>query len=249
MSDSFDTLLKQIESTKKNIVAFSPTLQKDIELKPLTIDQQSVIIDSISDISTLQVNPIYLIVKFNTNFNNIIKDNVDKDIFHSLTTVDRVNIILYFRNDVSDSVELDGEEINLQKIIDRNRNIDNVQTQKIIEKDGFKFDVSIPKLSDDSEVNRILAKKIKENPSTNSIVGDIYLYEILKFVNSIQFEDGEVVKIQKNYKNLQLLKKINLSTLRPVIEFIEEVRTYEEKFINIPDTEDNLLLTPDLFII
>jgi len=249
MSDSFDTLLKQIESTKKNIVAFSPTLQKDIELKPLTIDQQSVIIDSISDISTLQVNPIYLIVKFNTNFNNIIKDNVDKDIFHSLTTVDRVNIILYFRNDVSDSVELDGEEINLQKIIDRNRNIDNVQTQKIIEKDGFKFDVSIPKLSDDSEVNRILAKKIKENPSTNSIVGDIYLYEILKFVNSIQFEDGEVVKIQKNYKNLQLLKKINLSTLRPVIQFIEEVRTYEEKFINIPDTEDNLLLTPDLFII
>lgn len=249
MSDSFDTLLKQIESTKKNIVAFSPTLQKDIELKPLTIDQQSVIIDSISDISTLQVNPIYLIVKFNTNFNNIIKDNVDKDIFHSLTTVDRVNIILYFRNDVSNSVELDGEEINLQKIIDRNRNIDNVQTQKIIEKDGFKFDVSIPKLSDDSEVNRILAKKIKENPSTNSIVGDIYLYEILKFVNSIQFEDGEVVKIQKNYKNLQLLKKINLSTLRPVIQFIEEVRTYEEKFINIPDTEDNLLLTPDLFII
>lgn len=249
MSDSFETLLKQIESTKKNIVAFSPTLQKDIELKPLTIDQQSVIIDSISDISTLQVNPIYLIVKFNTNFNNIIKDNVDKDIFHSLTTVDRVNIILYFRNDVSNSVELDGEEINLQKIIDRNRNIDNAQTQKIIEKDGFKFDVSIPKLSDDSEVNRILAKKIKENPSTNSIVGDIYLYEILKFVNSIQFEDGEVVKIQKNYKNLQLLKKINLSTLRPVIQFIEEVRTYEEKFINIPDTEDNLLLTPDLFII
>ena len=101
MSDSFETLLKQIESTKKNIVAFSPTLQKDIELKPLTIDQQSVIIDSISDISTLQVNPIYLIVKFNTNFNNIIKDNVDKDIFHTLTTVDRVNIILYFRNDVS----------------------------------------------------------------------------------------------------------------------------------------------------
>jgi hypothetical protein len=249
MSDSFETLLKQIESTKKNIVAFSPTLQKDIELKPLTIDQQSVIIDSISDISTLQVNPIYLIVKFNTNFNNIIKDNVDKDIFHTLTTVDRVNIILYFRNDVSNSVELDEEEINLQKIIDRNRNIDNAQTQKIIEKDGFKFDVSIPKLSDDSEVNRILAKKIKESPSTNSIVGDIYLYEILKFVNSIQFEDGEVVKIQKNYKNLQLLKKINLSTLRPVIQFIEEVRTYEEKFINIPDTEDNLLLTPDLFII
>jgi hypothetical protein len=190
-----------------------------------------------------------LIVKFNTNFNNIIKDNVDKDIFHTLTTVDRVNIILYFRNDVSNSVELDEEEINLQKIIDRNRNIDNAQTQKIIEKDGFKFDVSIPKLSDDSEVNRILAKKIKESPSTNSIVGDIYLYEILKFVNSIQFEDGEVVKIQKNYKNLQLLKKINLSTLRPVIQFIEEVRTYEEKFINIPDTEDNLLLTPDLFII
>jgi hypothetical protein len=107
MSDSFDTLLKQIESTRKNITVFSPTLQENIELKPLTVEQQSVIIDSISDISTLQTNPIFLIVKFNNNFNNIIKENVDKDIYMKLTPIDRVNIILSFRKEISDSIGRD----------------------------------------------------------------------------------------------------------------------------------------------
>ena len=71
----------------------------------------------------------------------------------------------------------------------------------------------------------------------------------MKFVNSIQFEDNEEVKIKKDYKSLQLLKKINLSTLSPVIKFIEEVRNYEEEFITVPVTEEKLLLTPDLFVI
>lgn len=249
MSDSFDTLLKQIESTRKNITVFSPTLQENIELKPLTVDQQSVIIDSISDISTLQVNPIFLIVKFNNNFNNIIKENVDKDIYMKLTPIDRVNIILSFRKEISDLIDVDGEEINLEQIVSRNKSIDKAETSKVIESGGFKFNIEVPTLRDDSEVNKILIKKIKDNPDTNSIIGDIYLYEMLKFINSIQFEDGDEVKIQKNHKNLQLIKKINLSTLKPVIEFVEEIRTHEEKFINIPDTEETLLLTPDLFIL
>lgn len=249
MSDSFDTLLKQIESTRKNITVFSPTLQENIELKPLTVDQQSVIIDSISDISTLQVNPIFLIVKFNNNFNNIIKENVDKDIYMKLTPIDRVNIILSFRKEISDLIDVDGEEINLEQIVSRNKSIDKAETSKVIESGEFKFNIEVPTLRDDSEVNKILIKKIKDNPDTNSIIGDIYLYEMLKFINSIQFEDGEEVHIQKNHKNLQLIKKINLSTLKPVIEFVEEIRTHEEKFINIPDTEETLLLTPDLFIL
>ena len=33
-------------------------------------------------------------------------------------------------------------------------------------------------------------------------------------------------KIKKDYKSLQLLKKINLSTLSPVIKFIEEERLF-----------------------
>jgi hypothetical protein len=133
--------------------------------------------------------------------------------------------------------------------VSRNESIEKAATTKVIEKDGFKFNVEVPTLRDDSEVNKILIKKIKDNPDTNSIVGDIYLYEMLKFINSIQFEDGEEVNIQKNHKNLQLIKKINLSILKPVIEFVEDIRTHEEKFINIPDTEETLLLTPDLFIL
>ena len=249
MDDNFNSLLKQIESNKKNVVAYSPTLQNDIELKSLTVDQQSVILDSISDISLLQSNPIYLIIKFNTNFNNIIKQNTENETFEKMTSVDRANIIISFRKEISNEVEQDDETIDLTKILERNKTIDIINFNETIEKDGFTFKVSVPTLAKDTIVNKILSKKIKDNPSSGNLISDIYLYEILKFVDTIQFEDGDEVTIKKDFKNLQLLKKINLSTLSPVIKFIEKVRSYEEEFITVPSTQEKLLLTPDLFVI
>tara|TARA_R110000787_G_scaffold54452_4_gene126682 strand:+ start:1899 stop:2648 length:750 start_codon:yes stop_codon:yes gene_type:complete len=249
MDDNFNSLLKQIESNKTNVIAYSPTLQGDIELKSLTVDQQSVILDSISDISLLQSNPIYLIIKFNTSFNNIIKQNSDSEVFEKMTSVDRANIIISFRKEISDEVEQDDEIIDLSKILERNKTIKVINFNEIIEKDNFTFNVSVPTLNEDTIVNKILSKKLKDNPSSGNLISDIYLYEILKFVDSIQFEGGEEVKIKKDFKNLQLIKKINLSTLSPVIKFIEKVRSYEEEFITVPSSQEKLLLTPDLFVI
>ena len=133
--------------------------------------------------------------------------------------------------------------------MERNKDIKVIDFNEVIVEDRFTFKVSVPSLADDTSVNKILSKKIKDNPSSSNLVSDIYLYEILKFVDSIQFEDGEEVKIKKDFKNLQLLKKINLSTLSPVIKFIEKVRSYEEEFITVPSSQEKLLLTPDLFVI
>jgi len=133
--------------------------------------------------------------------------------------------------------------------LERNKDIKVIDFNEVIVEDRFTFKVSVPSLADDTSVNKILSKKIKDNPSSSNLVSDIYLYEILKFVDSIQFEDGEEVKIKKDFKNLQLLKKINLSTLSPVIKFIEKVRSYEEEFITVPSSQEKLLLTPDLFVI
>lgn len=249
MDDNFNNLLKQIESTKKNVISYSPTLQKDIELSPITVNQQSLILDSVSDISLLQTNPIYLIIKFNNNFNNIIKNNTDREIYEKLTSIDRANIIISFRKEISNEVDQDDEKIDLEKILNRNKQIKIIDFNKVIKNDDFTFNLSVPTLSQDSIVNNILIRKIKDNPTSGTIISDIYLYEILKFVNTIQFEDNDEVKIKKDYKSLQLLKKINLSTLTPVIKFIEEVRNYEEEFITVPVTEEKLLLTPDLFVI
>ena len=249
MDDNFNSLLKQIESNKINVIAYSPTQQTDIELKSLTVDQQSVILDTISDITILQSNPIYLIIKFNTGFNNIIKQNINNEIFDKMTSVDRANIIISFRKEISNEVEQDGEIIDLSKILERNKSIKVIDFNEVIVKDNFTFKVSVPTLAVDTIVNKILSKKLKDNPSSSNLISDIYLYEILKFVDSIQFEDGKEVTIKKDFKNLQLIKKINLSTLSPVIKFIEKVRDYEEEFVTIPSSQEKLLLTPDLFVI
>ena len=250
MSDDFNSLLKQIESKKRNISIFIPSLNKEVEFLPLTVEQQSSIIDSVSDITILQNNPIYLILKFNNNFNEIIKKNIIDEDYQNITVIDRVNIIINFRNEISELIKNreTGDEINLKDVIERNSNFEFIYSEKNIENNGFKFKLTIPKLKDDSEVNKILSKKLKDNPESNNLISEIYLYELLKFVDSIQIDDNEEVFIDKNYRSLQLLKKIDLSTFKPVIEFIDEVRSLEEKYVTV-EQGNKILLTPDLFVI
>jgi hypothetical protein len=170
MDDNFNNLLKQIESNKKNVISYSPTLQKDIELSPITVNQQSLILDSVSDISLLQTNPIYLIIKFNNNFNDIIKKNLDREIFEKMTSVDRTNIIISFRKEISNEVDQEGEIIDLEKILERNKKIESINFNKVVEIDGFKFSLSVPTLSEDTIVNNILTRKIKDNPTSGNII-------------------------------------------------------------------------------
>jgi hypothetical protein len=69
----------------------------------------------------------------------------------------------------------------------------------------------------------------------------------LKFVDKISIGERSQV-IKKDTKSLDLLREIDIVTLKPVFEYINKVRALEETYAK--NTVDNniLDLTPDIFI-
>ena len=92
-------------------------------------------------------------------------------------------------------------------------------------------------------------KKIRENPSKNDVLGEIYLYELLKFIDFMQIDENDAIILNKDNRNLDLLKNVEVSILKPVLDYIEYVRSFEEKFVTVEGTSNKIYLTPELFII
>lgn len=248
MADNFNTLLNQIKSKKKNISCHINSFENELSFEKLNIEQQSKILDSYSDIPALANNAVYLVLKFNNTFNKIIRENLlDKNV--ELNVVDRANIILMYRKEIGDKVLVDDNEININTILENNKLIKKIDLEKTFQSEDFTFKVKVPSLTNDIKVNNLLMKKIRENPSKNDVLGEIYLYELLKFIDSIQIDENDAIILNKDNRNLDLLKNVEVSTLKPVLDYIEYVRSYEEKFVTVEGTSYKIYLTPELFII
>ena len=114
--------------------------------------------------------------------------------------------------------------------------------------DEVSIEVSVPTLEVDNVVNTLLLRKYKTSNSQNKkLLSDVYIYEALKFVDKISIGERSQV-IKKDTKSLDLLREIDIVTLKPVFEYINKVRALEETYAK--NTVDNniLDLTPDIFI-
>jgi|TARA_A100000172_G_C3040620_1_gene110291 hypothetical protein len=248
MADNFNTLLNQIKSKKKNISSHINSFEEEVSFEKLNIEQQSKILDSYSDIPALSNNAVYLVLKFNNTFNKIIRENlIDKNI--DLNVVDRANIILMYRKELGDTVLVDDNEININSVLENNKSIKKIDLEKTFQSGDFTFKVKVPSLINDIKVNNLLMKKIRENPSKNDVLGEIYLYELLKFIDFMQIDENDAIILNKDNRNLDLLKNVEVSILKPVLDYIEYVRSFEEKFVTVEGTSNKIYLTPELFII
>jgi hypothetical protein len=145
-------------------------------------------------------------------------------------------------------VIIDEVEFDLPKILERNETLDyNIQGDTLIS-DEVSIEVSVPTLEVDNVVNTLLLRKYKTSNSQNKkLLSDVYIYEALKFVDKISIGERSQV-IKKDTKSLDLLREIDIVTLKPVFEYINKVRALEETYAK--NTVDNniLDLTPDIFI-
>jgi hypothetical protein len=89
MSDKFNDILKEIKDSKSNLKVHVPSTGEEVEILPLTLAQQKLIIETTSD-TTLGV------LFFNNTFYKILKSNLKDDI-KKYNTVDRVNLTLSLR--------------------------------------------------------------------------------------------------------------------------------------------------------
>lgn len=245
-TDNFNDILTQIKNTKDKLVFYSPCSDSENSILPLTLKQQKLIIEN-SLTNTLSL------LFFNNCMFDIIKDNYLGDI-KKLDTLDRVNISLVLRQKMSDEYvdEEENIETTITEVLEKNKKKIDLQPEAI-ETEKFTFHVSKPNLLIDNKINNIILRKYKGKEITENnvskVISDVYIYELMKFIVKLQFNENEI-DIHENLDNsFKLLNEIASDNFTKIYQYINKLRDLENDLTLIPGTKTNISITPDFFIV
>ena len=245
MSNKFNDILQEINNVKVTIDSYSPSVKQPVQLSPLTLAQQKSIIESSAD-SNLSA------LFFNNVFFKILKQNVKDDI-SKYNTVDRVNFALSLRSQLQDSYTLNEIRYSLNEVIDKNKKIEYILEEQEITSDNFTFTVKAPNLALDDKINSIILSKYKgdniNSSKLKSLISDLFVHEILKFITKVKVNDKEVEMHQDISSAVDLLERIDSSKLTEVTRYINKVRDIEKTFATLPGSASSVDIVPDFFII
>ena len=169
-----------------------------------------------------------------------------------MDTIDRVSISLSLRNKISNTYKEGNTEVNLSEIIERNNTPITFEPKEVITGD-FTFKLKKPTLELDNKVNNILLRKYKaskiDESNVNNVISDLYVYELIKFIDTLEFGEN-VIKVEDNINNtIKILNEIDSDNFKEVFDYINELRDIESSLTKIPNSEDNISITPDFFIV
>jgi len=233
---SLNAILAKIKTTE-TINIWIPSLQTETPFRQLTLLQQKGIIDKIS-------NSGYGLVDFFISVNEIIKTNcLDSSIYSQLNTIDRVNILITLKRNLTQTYQ----GIDMQKLLDKNKTIALPPLQKIINTDKFQIEVSVPTLIEDSKLNSLLLSNYREE---RQLLGKLLVAEICKFVNKITILENNTVidlKDQTTKNKWTILENIESKNFKDLMDYITLIRNTEEEFVKIEDT--TVEIGPELFVL
>lgn len=245
MSD-VSSIIQELKKAKKVISVFSPTLKSSIDIAPITLAQQSKIIETVANITSSAGSPIIAILEFNNVMYSILKKNISEyqPVFN---TIDRTNFILALKGYIDGIVTTeDSIDFDIKKMLTRNESIELEVAPESVTVDDITFHLAPPSMDDDHIVNGLILRKYKSN-SAKSLLSDVYHFESLKFIKAISIGD-QTLKIRKDTKSIDIIKELDTVQLRPVYDYIAKVRAAEEVLTNHLTADEQLDITPDLFI-
>ena len=202
MSDKFNDILSEIKNTRSVLKVIVPSKQVEVELSPLTLAQQKLIIETTSD-TTLGV------LFFNNVFYKILKENIKGNI-SDYNTVDRVNLTLALRQHLKDVIGTDDNEITVTDLLERNKALTYSIEPTVITSGDFTFNVEAPSLDVDNFINTHLLNKYKNvtfdenNIKVLESIDSIHFIQVTEYINSIRDEEAKYTKYVDSEKSVDI---------------------------------------------
>ena len=137
--------------------------------------------------------------------------------------------------------------IDLSKLVEKNKKIKILDSDTTIETKDFSFKVKIPTLDKDIKVNEFLIKNYKDE---NTIIGKLYVNEVVKFIESITIkETGTIIDFNELpiKKLFEITENIESHNFKKIYEFIQVVRNYEKDLVTLDDVQVDI--GPELFVL
>lgn len=227
---------------------YVPSLERDVMFREINTAQQKKLVKSIID------SPI-----FNTEFifalREIIKENctdesVDVD---ALTIYDKLAISLGMRvySIGSDLVvtakcptceKKHGIKINLADLLEEVKTKISVKSsEEIVDDSGtFKVFCRIPTISTEykleSEFRKNTKIEVKDEKELRETLGNVFISELVKFVEKIEIadkENGKIIELDLNTMKfadrIKLIERLNVKLLKKIIEYISGIKKEFDK--------------------
>jgi hypothetical protein len=179
--------------------------------------------------------------------NTILQDNQVTDT--ELCVTDRVSALLQLRSATLGS-KLTSDSTSSSESLDITNHIKKFKKVKlpvrlqssIIKHDVFNVECNIPTLQTDTEINRaclkIIQDKVKTEDGIKDSVGDIFVYEVIKYIKSISFIDQEqdqkipfdTLSVQQR---ISVFEKLPMGVTAKISKYITSIRDFDDNFLNV----------------
>jgi hypothetical protein len=237
MEENVKSFLDKIEELKevKSKVQILST-GKEVECSVLTFKQQKDLISTIADGSVGSI-------KFTKIINDIIIANTGNN---DIKVSDKLPIILKLRIDsIGKIYKFDQEELDLEKVLEKAKKLKLISTKTI--GDQIKVELDAPTLAQENKVIQTTIDIVKKDgdDELGKSIGNIYTYEIVKYIKSVKFDDlvlnFQDIPIKDRYK---IVDKLPLSLNKDIILFIQDIKAKEVEVLTL--MVDNVEKTIDI---
>jgi predicted nucleic acid-binding protein len=236
MSENITSILNTLKelSIATCFNVFVPSLNQELTFKQLNTEQLKMLLETIADTATVTN-------KFNLTFYNVLKENLLSTEINidNLTLYDaqymalqiRANCLsniltIYFTDEEIETYQLlnDMYELNIKDFI--NSKQISTTPEEIIIDGNISITCSIPTLKDENTYIKHFSDNFANllNQEVQNVVGEIFIYEIVKSVKDITTND-----IKTDLSNVSLTDKVSIIKQLPV-SITSKIISYIEKY-------------------
>jgi len=228
MSKNVASFLNKLDKLSENTIeVFVPSLKKKVSVKPLNLKQQKDLISSVLD-------GLKGTLDFSKTLNKIIISNSG---INDLKIYDKIPFVVVMRKNALGSKT---STVDLNKVIDNFKTVPfEIKDEKVIKHKDLKLTLKVPTLRQENSLLSKCEQEISaDQDQLKEGVGKLYIYELLKYIDSVQVEDDTIelneVKISERVK---LVEKLPLSVYSEVSKFIETINKYNSDLLTVDDKE------------
>ena len=206
-----------------------PSTNKKATFKQFNVTQQKKLLRSALD-------GVEGSIETGSIFNNIIKDNCDKDIEFLLC--DRSHLLLELRKgSIGDKFSIEEKQYDLSTL--KPYDIKEIELKRKFEVNGIEVSLRVPTLDTDTKLNtKLIAEfnKLTDSQKQVQSIELVLIYEIVKYIDSIKIGDIAInfddISV---YESVSIVNELPLALNNIIIDFITGIKKVEEESLTFED--------------
>ena len=137
-------------------------------------------------------------------------------------------------------VNVEQETVELQRILNNLENIPfKLKPERSVKYKNLKINLEVPTLSQENTILSNCEQHLEtESDTLKNDVGQLYIYEIVKYIKSVEMDDESVdmseIRISERIK---LIESLPLAAYKQIAKFMQDIDNYQNDVLTVDDYE------------